>query len=288
MTTHEGADMPTHPEVVTLDPNDPDDMARLGRAATNADKDDCPRDADFGINVFRLLAAPPEPPTWTVVRVNAEVFLRHDLPGASRWYMADLRIDSSRTWPEVCALGIPEVLEPEAVKALREQVTNLAAEGVVAEAERDEARAAVRKMQDHHGECICITAGPALEGPDEYCPWHGRPWDDMLEHYDRMVTEARATVARVETIRDRWATSENAHALWCEINDALKWRATEDEPAEPAPVEAAPFGWVNPENTRIRLNPDDGTYIYLGAPDADEEPVWLTLARPAAKTGGQS
>lgn len=32
--------------------------------------------------------------------------------------------------------------------------------------------------------CICITAGPALEGPDEYCLTHGRTKAEWMEKYD--------------------------------------------------------------------------------------------------------
>lgn len=219
--------MPTHPEVVTLDPSNPDDMARLGRAATNADKDDCPRDADFGINVFRLLTAPPapeEPPLYTVVHVPSlnqwQRWTRLDQPTGRNW--VDNRADWS-SWPEVCALGTPEVLEPESVKALREQ--------------HDTSVTALRNERDDYR--------------------HGR--DLEARRHDEQRARAEKAEAKVQRVREAWRTwpqmtrshdESNAEMrrLWGLLRDALTTPpATEDEPAEPAPVEV-----TEPEpNTRL-------------------------------------
>ena len=97
---------------------------------------------------------PEEPPLYTVVHVPSlnqwQRWTRLDQPTGRNW--VDNRADWS-SWEQVCALGTPEVLEPDSVKALREQVTNLAAEGVVAEAERDEARATVDKVRQFATAC---------------------------------------------------------------------------------------------------------------------------------------
>lgn len=34
-----------------------------------------------------------------------------------------------------------------------------------------------------HGACVCDT-GPGTDGPDEFCPQHGRPYRDLLEILD--------------------------------------------------------------------------------------------------------
>ena len=53
---------------------------------------------------------------------------------------------------------------------------------------------------DRHGPCICNT-GPGTDGPDEWCPTHGRPYDDVLAWGDRQA--ARAYIAELELQRLR-------------------------------------------------------------------------------------
>jgi len=38
--------------------------------------------------------------------------------------------------------------------------------------------------RDRHGPCICNT-GPGTEGPDEFCPHHGRTYDDALDYVSK-------------------------------------------------------------------------------------------------------
>ena len=44
---------------------------------------------------------------------------------------------------------------------------------------------------ERHGECICNT-GPGTDGPEEFCPRHGRPYNDALEYMDRIIKSDRA------------------------------------------------------------------------------------------------
>ena len=116
--------MPTHPEVVTLDPNDAGLMGELWHAAKGT-----PR--EFTEHVRALVnPLPEEPPAWTLVTttrgIGSRVFYRVDNIAMDRPWRA---IDGGwHTWPEVCEAaqedsgGTPEVLEPDSVKALREQV----------------------------------------------------------------------------------------------------------------------------------------------------------------------
>ena len=129
--------MPTHPEVVTLDPASNDDALRLAAAIRSVCDIDGRWDA---AEILQALAAPtplPEqPPMWTIVEVPHSGTSLVDQPYTpySKWVRAyeddedaswvrlagSAKYAETRTWPEVCALGTPEVLEPDSVKALRE------------------------------------------------------------------------------------------------------------------------------------------------------------------------
>jgi hypothetical protein len=54
------------------------------------------------------------------------------------------------------------------------------------------------------GKCICIY-GPDIEGPDEYCPQHGRTIEDWQERSDVLQ-------GRIEGYRDRAETAERVIA----------------------------------------------------------------------------
>lgn len=45
-------------------------------------------------------------------------------------------------------------------------------------AEHVERQRAMKRERD--GDCICNT-GPDTDGPDEFCPWHGRPYPELVE-----------------------------------------------------------------------------------------------------------
>lgn len=63
--------------------------------------------------------------------------------------------------------------------------------------------------RDRHGPCIC-NYGPGTEGPDEFCPRHGRTYDDLLAQwqadYERLTEAGRAAEQRLadltKAIRD--------------------------------------------------------------------------------------
>lgn len=46
-----------------------------------------------------------------------------------------------------------------------------------------------------HGECVCNT-GPGTDGPDEFCPQHGRPYTDLLRYLDEVAHERDALRVR--------------------------------------------------------------------------------------------
>lgn len=54
--------------------------------------------------------------------------------------------------------------------------------------------------RDRHGECICNT-GPDTDGPDEFCPRHGRPYSEVLGIFNREVLAMRAAVERESALR---------------------------------------------------------------------------------------
>lgn len=39
------------------------------------------------------------------------------------------------------------------------------------------------------GECICDGNPETTDGPDEFCPWHGRPYRELVEILDRLAAE---------------------------------------------------------------------------------------------------
>ncbi|HSV40031.1 MAG TPA: helix-turn-helix domain-containing protein [Nocardioidaceae bacterium] len=58
-----------------------------------------------------------------------------------------------------------------------------------------------KRIAESHGPCVCNT-GPSVEGPDEYCPQHGRRYDDVL--------------ARLVAANQR---ADAAEALWAEAGE---------------------------------------------------------------------
>jgi len=79
---------------------------------------------------------------------------------------------------------------------------------------------------ERHGPCICNT-GPGTEGPDEFCPQHGRPYSEVLE----MLSKA----PQVEIKRERGAPT--TATIWVEgrpVFDGVDWSAVVKE-ARPEP-----------------------------------------------------
>lgn len=85
-----------------------------------------------------------------------------------------------------------------------------------------ECRLALRALEDaeagrdRHGPCVCNT-GPGTEGPDEYCPQHGRTYDDALDVAHRIVAGERACTEAAESrARDLEAEVARLRALLAE------------------------------------------------------------------------
>ena len=259
--------MPTHPEVVTLDPNDAEQMSALADAYYDALDYGSPAAAETAARAVRSMLTPPLPeqPPGRYAMVTAGPFAHSRYLVGGVWHGSD---GKQRTWPEVCALGTPEVLEPDSVKALREQVTNLAAEGVVAEAERDEARATVAEVVDF----------VKLYDPSD--PQDTPPWA-LLNSIGRTVGLGPVCSPGA---KDYIAP------------------ATEDEPADPAPVEVD----EEPTDPNVRVKDDQGRvwrrvrgnancprcWTMVG-PGSGLHRTWLTLLPDCGpltlvETGGQS
>lgn len=213
--------MPTQPEVVTLDPNDAGLMGELWHAAKGT-----PR--EFTEHVRALVnPLPPEPPLWTLVRLgNGRIALREDEESgwADYWVHADVLPGSAKanstamTWPEVCALGTPEVLEPDSVKALRERLA-------ITESERDGAREHRDQIRTRAERAEEVLFQAAVTDPSE----------GVAHAFDVIHDRTQGLRDQVEQQRKR---AEKVEALVSEfVPGAFLKPATEDEPAEPAPVE---------------------------------------------------
>lgn len=157
------------PEVIELDPASNDDALRLAAAIRSVCDIDGRWDA---AEILQALATPPalpeEPPAWTLVATSRNnplrVFYRvEDHPGMRRpWRHVG---GGWHTWAEVCDAaredsgGTPEVLEPEAVKALRGQVETLSGWVKDAEKKRDEARGTVDQVRAEFRKAFTVDFG---------------------------------------------------------------------------------------------------------------------------------
>lgn len=88
---------------------------------------------------------------------------------------------SERTLPE--QRDYRDSVRPLVVAALNKVVGQLATE-----------RDYYRNLLEHHGKCICDTNPATTDGPDEFCPWHGRSYTEILEWGEKQAERA----ARVE------------------------------------------------------------------------------------------
>jgi hypothetical protein len=63
--------------------------------------------------------------------------------------------------------------------------------------------AAAEAAVARHGECICNT-GPGTEGPDEFCPRHGRTYEDVVRMGAEEIFRLRAEVrtAKAQALRE--------------------------------------------------------------------------------------
>lgn len=73
---------------------------------------------------------------------------------------------------------------PELVRELVAEVEQLQAGG--AWVEHVERQRAMKRERD--GECIC-NIGPDTDGPDEFCPWHGRRYAELVNIIVRQQSE---------------------------------------------------------------------------------------------------
>jgi hypothetical protein len=131
------------------DETHPAEKALTSFAAKMRDMADAMEKADQMIYERLILGIPSEPPQWTAVRVESgsRVAFRMGVLSSGRNWQVEGYGEEWRTWPEVCALGTPEVLEPETVKALRERVEFLANQ-------RDRFRTAHDEMvEKYHAVC---------------------------------------------------------------------------------------------------------------------------------------
>ena len=91
--------------------------------------------------------------------------------------------------------------------------------------ERDGIRAerdALRTRSVRHGECVGCNYN---DGPEEFCPQHGRPYNEVLDIADRLASERDA--ARAEAGRAREALQA--------VRDAL--HLGDDQPIDPPNVD---------------------------------------------------
>ena len=155
---------------------------------------------------------PEEPPLYTVVHVPSlnqwQRWTRLDQPTGRNW--VDNRADWS-SWEQVCALGTPEVLEPDSVKALREQLRRARFHEQNNYSNMRNAEEKVQQAETERNAALSILAD--------------------VEERARAWAEKDA-----EPVDDRGlAILSTINRLGREILHLLD--ATEDEPAEPAPVE---------------------------------------------------
>lgn len=68
---------------------------------------------------------------------------------------------------------------------------------------RDE-RAVADQIRRRDGDCICDHNPETTSGPDEFCPWHGRPYRELVEGLESQgdqIERLRAVLADVTAQR---------------------------------------------------------------------------------------
>jgi hypothetical protein len=188
--------MSTHPEVVTLDPASNDDALRLAAAIRSVCDIDGRWDAAEILQALAAESLPEEPPEHSVVRAGSFRLYRDDIDPAGTpyrcvWFVMygpDYTAEWM-TWPEVCALGTPEVLEPDSVKALRETVEFLANQ-------RDRFRTALDQTRTQRDKARATVE--ALRGERVYFPEPATE-DEPAEPAPVEVTEEPEPNGRVRT-----------------------------------------------------------------------------------------
>ena len=61
------------------------------------------------------------------------------------------------------------------------------------------------KAAKHHGDCICDLNPATTDGPQEFCPEHGRPYSDLL---DGIESQARQ-LADIREVVEKLVNAEN-------------------------------------------------------------------------------
>jgi hypothetical protein len=92
--------------------------------------------------------------------------------------------------------------------------------------------------RERDGECVCNT-GPDTDGPDEFCPWHGRPYPELV---DRLTSQAAEIAQLREQLIDAHMNGLDAFRFY-----------TRSESARPHPV-------LTPED-RARFNDDPREFV---------------------------
>lgn len=102
---------------------------------------------------------------------------------------------------------------------LQAEVEQLRAGG--AWVEHVERQRAMKRERD--GECICNN-GPDTEGPDEFCPWHGRRYNELVEglesqaaEVERLHTELSRANRNVEMLTQQLDGMFEAHTRLQEV-----------------------------------------------------------------------
>lgn len=62
----------------------------------------------------------------------------------------------------------------------------------------------LKRSVERHGPCICDT-GPGTEGPEEFCPQHGRTYDEMLAMLTDDYGKVSDALSRVRKVLDEEA-----------------------------------------------------------------------------------
>lgn len=95
-------------------------------------------------------------------------------------------------------------------KALREQIAQADQEAFEREERWQQTHREVTDLlvqaeaeRDRHGPCICNT-GPSTDGPDEFCPRHGRPYDEVLAMLARLNADLRVLREGITRLADEW------------------------------------------------------------------------------------
>lgn len=98
---------------------------------------------------------------------------------------------------------------------LADEVARLRRDKAFADAGYARATAALERAEAELAErcpCICNT-GPGTEGPDEYCPRHGRTYDDVLGRWGAAAEELDALRGRLGRLAAGWEAYDSGYGM---------------------------------------------------------------------------